>query len=89
VAHYLDKAFTQVAMALETCRLGRPLEPHTLDWVLSQGDLAVRLLSSEAAQPAENRSRLLDLLVCLGNVQEYMRHHSVRFRDPPGPKGRI
>jgi len=78
LSHYLDDAFTRVAQTLELCQIGQPLEPETVDWLIEQGDFAVRLLSGGGmAKSSEERAKLLELLLCLANVQEYVRHHSV------------
>lgn len=78
VNHYLDDAFTRVAQTLEFCQQGEPLDAETIDWLIEQGDLAVRLLSEKGmAKLSEERTKLLELLLCLANVQEYVRHHSV------------
>ena len=70
LGHYLDEAFTRVSRALELCRRGQPLDPAVLDWLLEQGDFTVRLLSrNDLMQSSEQRSRLLELLLCLANVQ--------------------
>jgi hypothetical protein len=74
----LDDAFTRVAQTLALCQLGQPLGTETVDWLIEQGDLAVRLLSGGGmAKSSEERAKLLELLLCLANVQEYVRHHSV------------
>jgi len=76
--HYLEDAFTRVAQTLELCQQSQFLSPETIDWLIEQGDLAVRLLSEKGmAKFSEERSKLLELLLCLANVQEYVRHHSV------------
>jgi hypothetical protein len=78
LSHYLDDAFTRVARTLQLCQQGQPLDSGTLVWLTEQGDLAVRLLSQDAlGQYSDQRSKLLELLLCLANVQEYIRHHSV------------
>jgi hypothetical protein len=60
------------------CRQGRALDSSTLEWLVEQGDLAVRLLSQDSLPKfSDERSKLLELLLCLANVQEYVRHHSV------------
>jgi hypothetical protein len=60
------------------CQEGHPVEPRTIDWLLAQGEQTVRLLSREDSVPShEHRSRLLELLLYLTNIQEYVRHHSV------------
>jgi hypothetical protein len=74
----LDDAFTRVARTLEVCRHGQPLDSATLEWLTNQGDLAVRLLSQDGmTKVSDERTKLLELLLCLANVQEYVRHHSV------------
>jgi hypothetical protein len=76
--HYLGDAFTRVAQTLELCQQGQPLDRETIDWLIEQGDLAVRLLSEKGmAKLSQDRAKLLELLLCLANVQEYVRHHSV------------
>lgn len=76
--HYLDEAFTQTADALRLCQQGEPLESRTIEWLLAQGDFTVHLLAkSSNMQSLQQRSRVLELLLCLTNVHEYLRHHSV------------
>ena len=78
LSHYLDAAFTRTASALQICQQGHPIEPQVLDWLVEQGELAVQLLSREDEPHSQDeRSRLLELLLCLTNIQEYVRHHSV------------
>jgi hypothetical protein len=78
LSHYLDDAFSQAAGALRTCQQGQPLDPRTVDWLLEQGDFTVQLLAKASTmQSLEQRSRMLELLLCLTNVHEYLRHHSV------------
>ena len=78
LGHYLEDAFTRVAQTLELCQQSQPLDSETIDWLIEQGDLAVRLLSEDSmAKLSEERTKLLELLLCLANVQEYLRHHAV------------
>jgi hypothetical protein len=74
----LDEAFTRVARTLQLCQQGQPLDSGTVEWLTDQGDLAVRLLSQDGmTKVSDERVKLLELLLCLANVQEYVRHHSV------------
>jgi hypothetical protein len=78
LSHYLDDAFTRVARTLELCQQGQPIDSGTLEWLTDQGDLTVRLLSQDGmTKVSDERVKLLELLLCLANVQEYVRHHSV------------
>ena len=75
--HDLEEAFTRVASALELCHGGQPIDSRTLDWMLRQGDFAVRMLSKEGqGHSSEERARLLELLLGLANVLEHVRRHS-------------
>ena len=70
--HYLDQAFARVASALEQRRKGKTLDASTTEWLQKQGDFTVQLLAETGpAHTPDERSRLLDLLLCLANVQEY------------------
>jgi hypothetical protein len=67
-----------VAQTLELCQQGQPLDSETIEWLIEQGDIAVRLLSGDGmAKLSDERTKLLELLLCLANVQEYVRHHAV------------
>jgi hypothetical protein len=73
--HYLDQVFARVATALEQRCKGKTLDSRTMDWLQKQGDFTVQLLAEGGpAHTPEERSRLLELLLCLANVQEYAHH---------------
>jgi hypothetical protein len=78
VGHYLELVSVHLEAALELCQAGRPVERGVLEWLLSQGEFATRALAEGggANEPLE-RTRLLELLLCLANLHEYARHHSV------------
>lgn len=78
LSHYLDDAFTRTSAALKLCQQGRPLDPREVDWLVAQGDFTVQMLSKQSnLSSLQQRSRVLELLLCLTNVQEYLRHHAV------------
>jgi hypothetical protein len=73
----LEDAFVRVSSALELRRRGKALDMRTTAWLQAQGDFVVQLLSKDSAtQTAEERTRLLELLLCLANVQEYSRQNA-------------
>jgi hypothetical protein len=78
LAHYLDEAFTRATRAMRDCQTGQATEPRLVEWLLAQGDCAVQLLADGSnSYSGETRDRLLELIVCLNNIQEYVRHHYV------------
>src|SRR5574337_248201 len=79
--HYVEQAFARLHAALELCHQCRPLDRRTLDCLLADADFAVQSLSQNGHghTPAQ-RDNLLELLLGLTNLQEYMRHHSVQVK---------
>jgi hypothetical protein len=76
--HYLERVFLQMGMAMEMCQQGRPVEFGTFDWLLSQGEFAAATLANKnSGATSMHRTRLLEVLLCLSNLSEYVRHHSV------------
>jgi len=68
--------------ALELCQKSRPLEPRILDWLMADADFVVQSLAQNGRSvcTALQHDKLLELLLCLTNLQEYLRHHSVQVR---------
>lgn len=71
----------QAAQSL--CQTGQALDRHLLDWLLDGAEFAVQSLSQEGFTPSPGqRVKVLELLLGLSNLQEYLRHHSVRVLNP-------
>jgi hypothetical protein len=52
-----------------------------MDWLLAQVDFAVESLAEEDANwDADQRSKLLELLLGVANLIEYVRHDTVMAR---------
>jgi hypothetical protein len=55
------------------------MDPRGLEWLLSDALAVVKNLEDGADEPnPEQRDRMLELLLILANLQEYVAHHSVR-----------
>jgi hypothetical protein len=79
--HYIEQASVRLRGALEICHRGQPLDYRTLDWLLAQADYAVQSLSQNGGRSTSaQRVKLLELLLDLANLQEYLRHHSVQLK---------
>jgi len=83
--HYVEKASSELRAALDLCRQGQPVDSHVLDWLLAGADFAVQTLArnGEDCSPSQ-RVKVLELLLGLSNLQEYLRHHSVRLNLAEG-----
>ncbi len=81
--HFLDEAFLRTDQALTRCREGDALTKESLEWLLSDALATVKNLEDSADEPQpEQRDRMLELLLILANLHEYVAHHSVRVERP-------
>jgi len=81
--HFLDDAFTRTDQTFGRCREGRAMNPADVEWLLSDALAIVKNLEEKAADPdPEQRDRMLELLLKLANLHEYVAHHSIRLDRP-------
>jgi hypothetical protein len=81
--HFLDEAFVRTDHAMESCRVGKFVSASSLEWLLSDALATVKNLEEGAADPnPEHRDRMLELLLILANLHEYVAHHSVHLERP-------
>lgn len=81
--HFLDEAFVRTDETLERAHQGEELDPEDLEWLLSDALAIVKNLEEGAGDPNPNqRDRMLELLLILANLHEYVAHHSVRLVRP-------
>ena len=76
LTHHLDEIFTRVSAVQQRCQQGETPDSRTVHWLGQQGDLAVRLLSGDGTSSSEERTRLLELLLCLANLHECLRRRA-------------
>jgi hypothetical protein len=75
--HYLEGAFHRLAGATQDFQIGQDVEHQTMDWLLAQVDFAVQVLAQEDANwDDDQRSKLLELLLGVANLNEYVSHSS-------------
>lgn len=81
--HFLDEALVRTNHTFTRCREQCPLAPADLEWLLTDALLIVKNLEEEVGDPVpQQRERMLDLLLMLANLHEYVAHHSVRLDRP-------
>ena len=82
--HFLDEAFHRADYALERWRQGRPLDTGDVEWLLSDALAVVQNLEEKADDPQpEQRDRMLELLLILANLQEYVARQSTHVAARP------
>ena len=78
--HFLDEAFHRADHTLELCREGSAINASELEWLLADALAIVNNLDDQPAVPNfEVRDRMLELLLILANLHEYVAHHSIRL----------
>jgi hypothetical protein len=81
--HFLDEAFVRTDHTLARCRQGHAMNPGELEWLLADALAIVKNLEEDAADPnPEQRERMLELLLILANLHEYVAHHSILLDRP-------
>ena len=56
------------------------MKPTDLEWLLADALVIVQNLEEGAGEPnPEQRDRMLELLLLLANLHEYVAHHSIRL----------
>ena len=78
--HFLDEAFLRTDQTFDQCREGRAMKSTDLEWLLADALAIVQNLEEGAGEPnPEQRDRMLELLLLLANLHEYVAHHSIRL----------
>lgn len=76
--HFVAMVIEKTDEVRHSCVASKPIEQTTLDWLLGDARHAARVLS--AHQPESCNEQVLELLLCLANLQDYIAHHSVRVK---------
>jgi len=78
--HFLDEGFHRANYTLDRCRAGRVLKSGDVEWLLADALAIVQNLEEQAREPhPEQRDRMLELLLVLANLHEYVARHAVRL----------
>lgn len=79
--HFLEQAFARTEESLKACQTGVSIDARILEWVLSDALAVVKNLEESADTPnPEQRDRMLELLLIIANLHEYLAHHSVHLQ---------
>lgn len=82
--HFLDEAFLRADHTLDRCRGGGAINASELEWLLADALAIVNNLDDEiTGLNLELRDRMLELLLILANLHEYVAHHSIQLEHLP------
>lgn len=76
--HFVEMVVRKADQVRGSCVESEPVDQTTLDWLLGDARHVAQALSS--SQPGRCNDQVLELLLCLANLQDYVRHHSVRVK---------
>jgi hypothetical protein len=74
--HYLEGAMHQLETAAALCREGHPIQEEALDQLKMQAEFAVQFLADGSADDTSTKKeQLLQFLLGLANLHQYLSHH--------------
>jgi hypothetical protein len=80
--HFLDEAFARTDQALERCRAGQLIDSVGLEAMLADALTIVNNLDCETGdRTPHQQDKMLELLLSLANLHEYVAHisaHTIR-----------
>ncbi|HEV2287750.1 MAG TPA: hypothetical protein VGR81_02225 [Candidatus Acidoferrales bacterium] len=79
--HFADMVIAQTDAVRAKCLGAEPIDEAMLEWLLSDAPHKVQALAGgESGSEARNNERILELLLCLSNLHNYIRHHSLEVK---------
>jgi hypothetical protein len=81
--HFLDEACIRTDQALERCRAGQPIDSPGVEAMLADALVIVNHLDGQPDPRSDRqRDRMLELLLSLANLHEYVAHISSQTMRP-------
>ena len=81
--HFLEEAFVRTGQALERCRAGQPIDSVGLEAMLADALTIVNNLDHEQGdRTSHQQDKMLELLLSLANLHEYVAHISTQTMRP-------
>jgi uncharacterized tellurite resistance protein B-like protein len=81
--HYLDGAMHQLEIAAALCREGHPIQEEALDQLQMQAEFAVQFLADGSGDDSSSKKeQLLQFLLGLANLHQYLSHHASLVGKP-------
>ena len=80
--HFVELVVRRADQVRLQCLQSQPVDEKTLEWLLADARHTVQALSnggvnSETAENSTDGEKILEALLCLANLQEYISHHSL------------
>ena len=76
--HFVEKVIERADLVRESCVASEPADPEVVEWLLGDARHAAQALSAMSSEVSSEQ--ILELLLCLANLQDYIAHHSMRVK---------
>ncbi len=76
--HFVEKVIARADRVRASCLASEPADPEIVEWLMGDARHAAQSLS--AMQNEISNEQILELLLCLANLQDYIAHHSMRVK---------
>lgn len=73
--HFVQMVVERTECIRDSCLQSQPIDQTTVDWLLGDARHVAQELS--ASDSGHHDEQVLELLLCLANLQDYIRHHSL------------
>jgi|SRR5579875_2638899 len=75
--HFVELVIERADCVRACCIDSQPADQEVVDWLLGDARETARALSTLSG--GATNEEILELLLCLANLQEYIAHHSLRL----------
>lgn len=76
--HFVEMVIEKADLIRCACLESQPIDQATVDWLMGDARHVAQVLS--ASYSGHHNEQVLELLLCLANLHDYISHHSVRVR---------
>lgn len=73
--HFVEMVVERAELIRASCLESLPIDQATVDWLLGNARHVAQELSTSDSGCHDEQT--LELLLCLANLQDYIRHHSL------------
>lgn len=78
--HFVEMVTERADLIRGSCLQAQPIDQETIDWLMGDAHRVAQVLT--ASDSGCNDEQVLELLLCLANLQDYIKHHSVAVKAP-------
>lgn len=79
--HFVELVVRRADQVRKQCLQAQPVDEKALEWLFSDARHCVQALSNGGVSDnSADGEKILELLLCLANLQDYISHHSLHVK---------